>query len=241
MVGAADVDVRTQILRAATDLFAARGFDATALQAIADEVGVSKQAVLHHFPSKERLRQAVFDEILAHWTDTLPRLLLAATASNERFDAVFAETLRFFTADPARARLLAREALDRPDGLRELVRGPVRPWITAIAAYIRAGQEGGSHYADVDAEAYVAQMLLFIITSVASQPVLAAALDGKGAASRMEAELTRIARSSLFVNRQVEARAARKKGDRSWRASSETTTTSSSASKKPSTGRRSSS
>jgi AcrR family transcriptional regulator len=236
MVGDAPLDARTQAVRAATRLFAAHGFDATSLQAVADAVGVTKQAVLHHFASKERLRQAVLETMLAHWNEALPRLLLAATASDERFDAVFGETRRFFTADPDRARLVLRELLDRPKELREVLRGPVKPWIGAVAGYIRAGQEGGRHFSDVDAEAYVLEVMLLVITAAASQSVLSAAVEGKGAEARLDAELARIARASLF--RPTEPQRKRK-GDEPWPASSPTTRTSSSASRKPSTGRRS--
>src|SRR5580698_2846533 len=95
---ATEPDVRGSIVEKATRLFAARGFEGTALQDIADAVGVSKPAVLHHFPSKEHVRQAVLEGILGHWNSTLPRLLLAATASADRFDAVFGELHRFFAS-----------------------------------------------------------------------------------------------------------------------------------------------
>src|SRR5579871_5365539 len=103
-VRAHENDVRATTVAAAMRLFAAHGFDGTALQDIADAVGVTKPAVLHHFPSKEHVRQAVLDGILAHWNGTLPRLLLAATASTDRFEAVFGELHRFFASDPDRAR-----------------------------------------------------------------------------------------------------------------------------------------
>src|SRR5579884_299295 len=119
-------DVRAATVAAATRLFAAHGFEGTTLQDIADAVGVTKPAVLHHFPSKEHVRQAVLDGILAHWNDTLPRLLFAAAATDDRFDAVFDELHRFFAADPDRARLILREAFDRPAEQRKLLKGPVR-------------------------------------------------------------------------------------------------------------------
>src|ERR1700722_9764004 len=114
-------EVRPATVGAAIRLFAAHGFEGTALQDIADAVGVSKPAVLHHFPSKEHVRQAVLDAILAHWNGMLPRLLLAATASEDRFLAVFGELHRFFASSPDRARLIVREALDRPKALRTLL------------------------------------------------------------------------------------------------------------------------
>src|SRR5579883_382302 len=112
-------DVRTATVAAATRLFASRGFDGTALQDIADAVGVTKPAVLHHYPSKEHVRQAVLDSILEHWNRTLPRLLLAATESHDRFEGIVGELTRFFAEEPDRARILLRETLDRPADFRK--------------------------------------------------------------------------------------------------------------------------
>jgi AcrR family transcriptional regulator len=46
---------RERILRAATELFAARGFRGASLEAVAQAVGITRQGVLHHFPSKVHL------------------------------------------------------------------------------------------------------------------------------------------------------------------------------------------
>jgi AcrR family transcriptional regulator len=199
MVDRATTDVPSAILAAATRLFASRGFEGTAVQDIADAVGVSKPAVLHHFATKERLREAVLETILAHWKDTLPQLLLAATASEDRFERVVGELWRFFSSDRDRARLVIREALDRPAELKRMLRGPVRPWLGAVAEYIRAGQSRGHHYPDVDAEAYVLHILQLVLVAAASGPVTSAVLD-KDAEQRYDRELVRIARASLFVN-----------------------------------------
>lgn len=195
--------MRGGTIAAATRLFAAHGFEGTALQDIADAVGVSKPAILHHFPSKEHIRQAVLDSMLAHWNGMLPRLLLAATASGDRFDAVFGELHRFFASDPDRARLVMRETLDRPAEMRKVLRGTVHQWHSAIAGYVESGRESGRHYADIDPESYVVLIMLLVITATASSPVTTAALDRNGE-SRYDRELARIARASLFpVDRRV--------------------------------------
>src|SRR5690606_13402275 len=49
---------------AAIRLFGARGYAATSVRAIADEAGASPALVLHHFGSKERLREACDDHVL---------------------------------------------------------------------------------------------------------------------------------------------------------------------------------
>lgn len=199
--------VRDAALAAATRLFAERGFEATPLQAIADEIGTTKQAILHHFPTKERLRDAVLEAMLAHWNDTLPRLLVAATASEGRFDAVFGEVRRFFASDPDRARLVVREVLDRPAETRRLLGGPVHTWVAAITRYIREGQATGRHYPDVDPEAYVVHLLYFIIAAAAAAPVTGGAIEaGSGGAARFDRELERIAKAALFTPRPPEPR-----------------------------------
>lgn len=204
-------DARAQIIAAATRLFAAHGYDGTTVQAIADAVGVTKPAILHHFASKELLREAVLDGILAHFNELLPRLLLKATASEDRFDAVFEEVLRFFASEPDRARVLVREGLDRPEETKRLLRGPVQPWIDAIAGYIRSGQNSGDHFADADAEAYVVHVLQMLLMATASASVTQAAIT-KDARQRYTRELVRIAKAALFPpSRPPSPRAARSK------------------------------
>ena len=191
-------NVRARALREAMRHFAGHGFDGTALQDVADAVGVTKPSVLHHFPSKEALREAVLETLLAHWKDELPRLLLAASAGEDRFDAVFFAVHKFFSEEPDRARVVLREALDRPEETRALLRRAVRPWLELVAGYIRGGQAAGSHHSTADAEAYVLHVLGAVISSAACADVLSAALPGRSR-PRLDRELTRIAKDSLFL------------------------------------------
>jgi AcrR family transcriptional regulator len=48
-------DTRSRILGSALELFAARGYERTSLRQIAERLGVSKAAVLYHFPTKDRI------------------------------------------------------------------------------------------------------------------------------------------------------------------------------------------
>lgn len=190
---------QSSIVKAATRLFAAQGVDATSVQAVADAVGVTKQAILHHYPSKEHLRQAVLGAIVAHWNEALPRLLLAAAASEDRFEAVFGELHAFFAEEPDRARVVLREVLDKPAEMKKLMRGPVKPWLDAVAGYVRAGQKAGKHHANVDPEAYVMLVMNLVIAAAACGSVVNSVLD-EDAESRHDTELARIARASLFAS-----------------------------------------
>lgn len=52
---------KQRILNAALELFTARGFRGASLDAVAAEVGISRQGVLHYFPSKTHLLLGVLD------------------------------------------------------------------------------------------------------------------------------------------------------------------------------------
>lgn len=205
------MDVRTQILVAATRLFAAQGYGATSLAAIADEVGIRKASLLYHFPSKDALHQSVLDNLLSHWNETLPRLL-EAVAGEDRFDALLDETVRFFVGDPDRARLLLREALDRPEAMRERLRQSVRPWMDVIADSIVKGQEHGELRREADPEAYLLQVIHLVVGGIATSDTLGVLLSDDGETpdiERLTRELTRVAKASLFTDQGLSRRAAR--------------------------------
>jgi TetR/AcrR family transcriptional regulator len=183
-----------QILVAATRLFAAGGYGGTSLQDVADAVGIRKQSLLYHFPSKDALRRRVLDVLLSRWNDVLPRLLLAATSGEGQFDAVVAETMRFFAEDPDRARLLLREILDRPADVQAMVDTHIAPWVAVVSGYIRKGIERGDIPVDVDPQAYVLGVIHLILSAVATAECFGKVADR----DRQIAEVLRIAKSSLF-------------------------------------------
>ncbi|MYT70948.1 MULTISPECIES: TetR/AcrR family transcriptional regulator [unclassified Streptomyces] len=53
---------RAEILRAALEVIAERGYRGASLAAVAERVGLTQQGLLHHFPSKEALLVAVLEE-----------------------------------------------------------------------------------------------------------------------------------------------------------------------------------
>src|SRR5690349_4493076 len=82
---------RERILRAAMELFAARGYRGASLEAVAQAVGITRQGVLHHFPSKVHLLLGVLalrdeddTERLTGEVSGLAEGLLAAVGHNQR-------------------------------------------------------------------------------------------------------------------------------------------------------------
>jgi len=166
-------------------------------------VGVSKQAVLHHFASKEELREAVLAELLAHWARGSRACSWRPPAATSGFQAVFGELVRFFLRRASWARLVVREALDRPGPTRLRMKREVKPWIDAVAGYIRAARPGDLRQDSSrglgagDAPAHALRR--------AAHPVLAGArLRAGRAAPRRGGQ--RIAHASLYEERPPGAR-----------------------------------
>ncbi len=78
MTQRSDTNTPDRLVEVATRLFAARGFYGVSIAAVADELGMTKQALLHHFGSKEKLYSAVLERIADRYmvalgeVDTVP-------------------------------------------------------------------------------------------------------------------------------------------------------------------------
>jgi AcrR family transcriptional regulator len=62
MARARSEERRAEILRAAFEVIAERGYRGTTLGAVAERVGLTQQGLLHYFPTKEALLVAVLEE-----------------------------------------------------------------------------------------------------------------------------------------------------------------------------------
>ncbi|MEZ4236463.1 MAG: helix-turn-helix domain-containing protein [Myxococcota bacterium] len=197
-------DVRSRILQEALHLFAARGYDGVPIEEIARAAGVTRPTLVYHFGSKAELREKVLEALLGRWRDELPALLQAATTGSDRFRSTFDALAGFFCADPARARLLLREMLDRPDEMAALFRLHLQPWTELVIDYVRRGQEEGRIRAALDPEAYAVQILNAMIVTAGNGHRTSEILRDPPDEARQLAELRRIARTRLFNDRPPE-------------------------------------
>ena len=170
-------ELRARIRREATRLIAARGYAGVSVAEIAEASGLSKQALLYHFPSKQTLYEAVLDAILALAQKHL--VLLVETLSGDadsRVEEAVGQVEALFAEEPHAAAVILRALLDR-DAFLDRIRDGARPWFGLIAQGLREAQQAGRLRPDFDPEAVVAQLGTFVVATFAVLPVHASWTD----------------------------------------------------------------
>ncbi len=103
---------RSQLLTTARSLFAERGFDGVSIAQIAKELSVTKQALLHHFGSKEKLYGEVLRGISEEFEAQRKALKLDGLEPRGALPLYLLSMLPRDAAETERTRLLMRELLD---------------------------------------------------------------------------------------------------------------------------------
>ena len=96
------------VLRAAIDLFNRKGYDATSIGDVADELGVTKSAVYHHVPSKEHLLSEALDEALGELEAAVSRAAAADGSAYERLRGVVRRSVEVLVDHQPAVTLLLR-------------------------------------------------------------------------------------------------------------------------------------
>jgi AcrR family transcriptional regulator len=134
---------RREILAVATRLFAERGYDATDVQLVADELAIGKGTVYRYFPSKEALFLAAVDQgmhALKDWTDAATD---GAASALERVQLGVRAYLEYFDQHPELIELLIQERAQFRDRKRptyfEHRDANIGPWNDVLRGMIAAG------------------------------------------------------------------------------------------------------
>ncbi|MGH7529194.1 MAG: TetR/AcrR family transcriptional regulator [Gemmatimonadales bacterium] len=156
---------RERLIQAARRLFAERGLDRTSIRAITREAEANLGAVTYHFGSKEKLEEAVLDQVFGSMADRVGAASAAGARATERLAGVVHALFDFFEHNPDAPRLMIHLLVAVPPSATAPPPAVVvhqRRTLQAITDVVQAGVAAGE-FRPVDP--------LLVAFSVVSQPV----------------------------------------------------------------------
>lgn len=138
------LSTREVIVVEATQCFADTGYDGTSLNDIAAAVGIRRQSLLHHFPSKEILYGEVFERLLSDWFQRLEGATSHQAKGLDKVGMVLDAGFAFFADNPNYVRLVRREALDGGAHLGIDLAAVLRPMWDRAVAFFRREMDAGT-------------------------------------------------------------------------------------------------
>lgn len=136
------VATRARILDAALASFAASGYGATSLDALAVQVGLRKQTILHHFGTKQGVLVAVVDRSAGELADALEAALCGAGPGFARVEALVRATFRMAARRPELLGLLREVGRLGPPAATRLVEA-LEPLVERALAFLEEEMAAG--------------------------------------------------------------------------------------------------
>lgn len=130
-------DTSENLLAVAEVLFSERGFYGVSIAAIAAELGITKQALLHHFKSKEKLYGAVLARISSDFATAQQQVMVDEPAPIPRIKAFVAHLADPSPGNVRRTRLLMRELLDNNERAKQAEHWYLKDFLDQFVAMVQ--------------------------------------------------------------------------------------------------------
>ncbi len=135
---------RQAVLDAATSLFAERGYSGTNLQHVADSLGMSRAGLYYHFSTKEKILEAMVEEVtLAPVRDYEEAVSAAQSEPEKALRRLIERNCRWVLAHGTLFRVLDRSENDLPEALKRRHNEGKRAILESLIAIIERGIEVG--------------------------------------------------------------------------------------------------
>ncbi|HKP60835.1 MAG TPA: TetR/AcrR family transcriptional regulator [Polyangiales bacterium] len=137
-------DSRERIHRAALALFARYGYEAVSMQQIADEVGLHKSSLFHHYSGKSQLLTEVWSDVMNRLSALVQPLRDPGPPRREVLYEVIDAMVEHSCVDPQAARLLLA-VMTAPDDseLRNHCGGAAEAFYSVVISYLKRARQSG--------------------------------------------------------------------------------------------------
>jgi TetR/AcrR family transcriptional regulator len=132
-----------RILDGALASFGTKGYEATSLDALASALGLTKQAILYHFASKEALLEAVIDRSAIELSETLEGAISNAGRGWARVEAIVRSVFRLAARRPELLGLVREVSRLGPPSATRLT-GALDPLVARATGFLEAEMDAGT-------------------------------------------------------------------------------------------------
>ncbi len=190
---------RDQFLSAAEHLFAEKGFYGASIATIARELGLTKQALLHHFGNKEKLYGEVLRAISERLATSIDTIRTRVSSPAEQLEEMVLAQYRGQIAEQDSARLIMRELLDNEQRADQAGNWYLKDYLEELVSMAQAVQSSGPR-SRAQSLALIYQLLGAAHYFAVSQPTLGNIFGRAELANTracFEGELRRLVRAAL--------------------------------------------
>lgn len=177
---------RAQLVGVTIDLVARHGYAGASLARIAEAAGISKAAVLYHFPSKDAVVRAAYGSVLESLTGYVGAAIDSQTGA-AAVEAYIRSLVAYMREHPAHTRMIV-EALTEETGITGTPNAASRR--ESVAGLIDAAKAAGDYEPDVEAQA-TAVIINGAIDAIVSESLTDPDFDTSHAAEQLVAMLGR--------------------------------------------------
>lgn len=163
-----DLTAEARIRGAALKLFAERGFEGTTVRAIARAAGVSPALIIHHYGSKEQLRDAVDEYVLAQIEELVADFAAVDAPVHEQFEQPESDFRAIFTSQPELGDYIRRLFFDGDEAGVKIL----RRFLEIAREFSRGFEERGLMREAADPEMRDLQLMLLDIAIILFRPLL---------------------------------------------------------------------
>ncbi|MCY0902366.1 MAG: TetR/AcrR family transcriptional regulator, partial [Firmicutes bacterium] len=132
-----------EIAQAAIRLFNEKGYHATSVQDIADEVGLQKGSLYHYIASKEELLLQIASRSMHGFSRELAEICELAVPATERLRRAIHHHFDIVTGDTQMTTVLLREAFLLSDSERTVIQQAMDQYTNLWVRIIHEGMEAG--------------------------------------------------------------------------------------------------
>jgi AcrR family transcriptional regulator len=140
------IETRERLLKAAIDLYSAKGFAGASVEEVARRAGVTKGAFYHHFKSKAHLIMAIHNGFVDLQINDIDAIIEKGLTPEETLTEAIVVIVRNLLSQKASVSLFIREYPTMPKNIDRVVRARRLKYEQLLIGVIDRGRESGTFH-----------------------------------------------------------------------------------------------